>query len=90
MQSVSHVPSPCPSQIYHVRVLQPGEHEDHRVKPKDTLHVILLSYVDKGAQSEGQDTLPLPVQVPVSHQLHVVCWTGLTVAPPHSRRGASV
>ena len=56
--------SPC-SQIYHVRTLQPGEHEDHRVKPKDTLRVILLSYVDKGLQGTGQDTLPFSLQVPV-------------------------
>ena len=67
LESFSLSPSlPLLSQIYHVRTLQPGEHEDHRVKPKNTLRVILLSYVNKDDQGEGQETMPFPLQVPVS------------------------
>lgn len=44
--------------------------------------MILLSYVDKGEQGEGEETMHLPLQVTVSLPLGVVRGPTLTVACP--------
>jgi chromosome segregation ATPase len=51
------------SQIYHVRSLQRGEHEDNRIKPQDTLRVIQLSYVSSGESMGSNASLPLALEV---------------------------
>ena len=44
-----------------MRTLQAGEHEDNRVKPKDTLRVIQLSYISNGDVETNDIPVPLPV-----------------------------
>ena len=58
------------SQIYHVRTLQAGEHEDNRVKPKDTLRVIQLSYISNGDVETNDIPVPLPTEKTINVRHH--------------------